>query len=203
MRYMGPSYCDLSELDDEELLYLAEVVLRRFPVRLLNDLNEARERLKQNSRNSSRPPSSDTAWENERRGGDSGDESEGAKRSELGGATAAGPSKDTQRSSKEVGEKPSEDTRRAREKTRCGRIRKATNPGSHRDGGAFSQDLRSLSASLTRRRKNGLDGLRDTGSGRGVENQPGPRLSNTRHCYYEFPCRCGHVTRNERHRTAW
>jgi hypothetical protein len=43
---------DLSELDEEDLLNLPEEVL-------LNDLKEARERLNQNSRNSSRPPSSE------------------------------------------------------------------------------------------------------------------------------------------------
>ena len=54
---------DLSQLDEEALLDLPEDVLRRLSIELLNDLKEARERLNQNSRNSSCPPSSDPPWE--------------------------------------------------------------------------------------------------------------------------------------------
>ena len=54
---------DLLQLTDEELLALPEEVLRRLSVKLLNDLKEAREQLKQSSRNSSRPPSSDSPWD--------------------------------------------------------------------------------------------------------------------------------------------
>ena len=54
---------DLSQLDEEELLNLPEEVLRRLSIKLLNDLKEARERLSQSSRNSSRPPSSDAPWD--------------------------------------------------------------------------------------------------------------------------------------------
>jgi len=50
---------DLLQLTEEELPELPEEVLRRLTVKLLYDLKEARERLKQTSRNSSRPPSSD------------------------------------------------------------------------------------------------------------------------------------------------
>ena len=47
---------DLSQLDEEELLNLSEEELRRLSIKLLTDLKEARERLNQNSHNSSRPP---------------------------------------------------------------------------------------------------------------------------------------------------
>ncbi len=50
---------DLLQLSEKELLELPEEVLRHLSIKLLNDLKEARERLKQTSRNSSRPPSSD------------------------------------------------------------------------------------------------------------------------------------------------
>ena len=50
---------DLSQLDVEELLNLSEEDLRHLSIKLLTDLKEARERLNQNSRNSSRSPSSD------------------------------------------------------------------------------------------------------------------------------------------------
>ncbi len=54
---------DLSQLDEEDLLNLPEEVLRQLSIKLLNDLKEARERINQNSRNSSRPPSSEAPWE--------------------------------------------------------------------------------------------------------------------------------------------
>jgi hypothetical protein len=54
---------DLLQLTEEDLLELPEDVLRRLSVKLLYDLKEARERLRQTSRNSSRPPSSDLPWD--------------------------------------------------------------------------------------------------------------------------------------------
>ena len=49
---------DLSQVDEDELLNLPEKELRYLSIKLLNNLKDPRERLSQNSRNSSRPPSS-------------------------------------------------------------------------------------------------------------------------------------------------
>jgi len=49
----------LSQLEEEALSNLPEEALRHLPVRLLNDLKDARNRLNQNIRNSSCPPSSE------------------------------------------------------------------------------------------------------------------------------------------------
>ena len=54
---------DLSQIDEDELLNLPEEELRRLSIKLLNDLKDARERLSQNSHNSSRPPSSQAPWD--------------------------------------------------------------------------------------------------------------------------------------------
>jgi len=54
---------DLSQIDESELLNLPEEELRHLSIKLLNDLKEARERLSQNSHNSSRPPSSGAPWD--------------------------------------------------------------------------------------------------------------------------------------------
>jgi transposase len=54
---------DLSQLDEAYLSGLGEVRLRALSVKLLADLKAAHERLEQNSRNSSRPPSSEAPWE--------------------------------------------------------------------------------------------------------------------------------------------
>jgi hypothetical protein len=54
---------DLAQLDEAYLAGLAEGALRVLSVKLLIDLKEAVERLDQNPRNSSRPPSSRAPWE--------------------------------------------------------------------------------------------------------------------------------------------
>lgn len=54
---------DLSQLDEAYLLGLGEEKLRTLSVKLLADLKATHERLEQNSRNSSRPPSSEAPWE--------------------------------------------------------------------------------------------------------------------------------------------
>jgi transposase len=53
---------DLSQLDEASLGRLSEVQLRALSEKLLADLKAAYERLDQNSRNSSRPPSSEPPW---------------------------------------------------------------------------------------------------------------------------------------------
>ena len=54
----------LRQMDENDIRKLPEAALRDLAVKLLQDLKEARERLNQNSRNSSRPPGSDAPWEN-------------------------------------------------------------------------------------------------------------------------------------------
>ena len=53
----------LRQMDEDDIRQLPEAALRDLAVRLLHDLKDARERLNQNSRNSSRPPGSDLSWE--------------------------------------------------------------------------------------------------------------------------------------------
>jgi transposase len=58
---------DLLQLDRDTLARLDEEALRRLSGRLLDDLKEARDRLNQDSKNSSRPPSSDSPYGRSRR----------------------------------------------------------------------------------------------------------------------------------------
>ena len=53
----------LDQLDEAYVQTLDEGALRGLSLRLLEDLKEARERLRQNPNNSSRPPSSRAPWE--------------------------------------------------------------------------------------------------------------------------------------------
>lgn len=70
----------LRQLDAAYLERLEEATLRALSVKLLEDLKEARERLNQNPRNSSRPPSSEAPWEKPKEGpaaDEEGDEAAG------------------------------------------------------------------------------------------------------------------------------
>lgn len=58
---------DLRQLDHEAISRLRDESVRRLAERLLEDLKEARDRLRQDSRNSSRPPSSDSVYGRSRR----------------------------------------------------------------------------------------------------------------------------------------
>ncbi|MGH8558001.1 MAG: DUF6444 domain-containing protein [Methylococcales bacterium] len=59
---MHRSDSDLKQLDSDRLARLTAPQKEALLVRLLEDLKEARERLRTNSRNSSKPPSSDGPW---------------------------------------------------------------------------------------------------------------------------------------------
>jgi len=97
---------DLSQLDEDDLLNLPEAVLRRLSVRLLTDLKEARERLNQNSRNSSRPPSSESPWEKEREPNDSIKELRKAQDTEPSDKKVPKPAKGSDQASEQTEPKP-------------------------------------------------------------------------------------------------
>ncbi|MGR9108371.1 MAG: IS66 family transposase [Gammaproteobacteria bacterium] len=201
MTLMDLSDYDLSQLDEEELLNLPEEVLRRLSVRLLNDLKEARERLKQNSRNSSRPPSSDPAWEKERSRGAPADEREGAADEELDNARRPGPSKDTQRSFEEAEEKPSNETRKPGKQPGAEGFGRQQTLAVTATEEHFPKVCARCQQTLNGDVKKGWTAFETLDLEWADEDRPGLRLTNTRHRYYEILCRCGHVTREEPHRT--
>lgn len=193
---------DLSQLDEEEVLKLPEEVLRRLSVRLLNDLKEARERLKQNSHNSSRPPSSEVPWEKERTSSDSTDGIEEGEIGQSDDETEIGESKDSDRSSKEAAQDPREEARK---------------PGKQPGAEGFG---RQQSLAVTGQVEHSPECCTCCGQPLNTDTQkawtafetidlewadetrPGLHLTNTRHTYYEISCRCGHVTRKEPHRSV-
>ncbi len=63
---------DLKQINEETLGKLAPDQLLSFTVRLLDDFNEAMDRLNQNSNNSSRPPSSAAPWDSKKSDDQSG-----------------------------------------------------------------------------------------------------------------------------------
>ena len=84
---------DLSQLDEGYLAKLPEAQLRALSAKLLADLKAAHERLDQNPRNSSRPPSSQAPWERgaSAEGGDDAPELQG-RATEAAPAPASAPS---------------------------------------------------------------------------------------------------------------
>ena len=76
----------LSQLDEAYVQALDEGRLRGLSLRLLEDLKEARERLRQNPDNSSRPPSSRAPWE--RRSTKDEDEADAPARDAVGTETS-------------------------------------------------------------------------------------------------------------------
>jgi transposase len=54
---------DLRQIDEERINHLSATAVKNLSITLLNDLKEARERLNQNSKNSSIPPSSEAPWD--------------------------------------------------------------------------------------------------------------------------------------------
>jgi hypothetical protein len=61
---------DLRQIDEERINNLSETAVKNLSVTLLNDLKEARERLNQNAKNSSIPPSSEAPWDKASKYGD-------------------------------------------------------------------------------------------------------------------------------------
>lgn len=193
---------DLSQLDEEDLLNLPEEVLRRLSIKLLNDLKEARERLKQNSRNSSRPPSSEAAWEKETGAKDATDNPEEERGAEPRDAKESSSPQDSGQASRHAEQALSDSSRK---------------PGKQPGAEGFGrQQVLSVTAyeshfpELCACCRGPLDvGAKtaytafETVDIEWIEgNSAGLRLTNTRHTYYEIPCACGHVTRQEPYRTV-
>jgi len=197
---------NLSQLDEEALLKLPEEALRKLSVRLLKDLKEARERLKQNSRNSSRPPGSEAPWEKISKESDSNrnrDESnDPPTREDL--------NQDPARRSKPG---PSEPAKKA-ERKEGGEPRK---PGKQPGAQGFGREQeiaitavenhipdccsccnQPLNGEIGRKAYTAFETVDIEWSDR---TNPGIRLINTQHTYYETTCQCGHTTRKEPHRT--
>lgn len=193
---------DLSQLDEEELLNLPEEVLRHLSVKLLNDLKEARERLKQNSRNSSRPPSSEAPWEKEAVQQDAGNESETHQDTADADETPPSPAKESDEDASQ------DDPRTPNERRKPGK-----QPGAKGFG-------RQQVLTITDYQDHLPDWCEDCHHPLNPESKkaytafetvdllwadvehPGLRLTNTKHTYYEIACPCGCVTRQAPSRCA-
>ena len=191
---------DLNQLDEDKLLDLPEETLRRVSIRLLNDLKEARERLKQNSRNSSRPPSSEAPWDKARdtaNDTDAADTVEDAPDQETDDRSSVPPTKEAKQDSQTDASQASNDERKPGKQPGAqgfGRqqVLPVTDHQAHRPEACaccgHAPPVNQQKAYTA------FDTVDLTWAD---ENDPGLRLITTRHTYYEATCHCGHVTRDE------
>ena len=205
---------DLLQLTEEELLELPEEVLRRLSVKLLYDLKEARERLKQTSRNSSRPPSSDLPWDKTNTS-EEGQEQEQQGQDEFSGeddqildTEDASKTGSEEKTPAEVDEahptkKPeaaTNDTRKAGKQLGApgyGREQKIeiTTEAHH-----YPENCVRCDRELMPDTAKAYTAFETVDLEWADSNKPGIHLTNTKHTYYETVCTCGHCTQQTPHR---
>ena len=204
---------DLLQLTEEELLELPEEVLRRLSVKLLYDLKEARERLRQTSRNSSRPPSSDLPWDK----ADSNDEDPHRQQGQDELAGVDDHTQDTEEASKTVPEERTQDeaneiqqTKEMEDEANAGR-KAGKQPGAPGYGREqkiavtaeehhYPTDCVRCDRELKQDAAKAYTAFETVDLEWADPKQPGISLTNTKHTYYETVCACGHCTQQAPHR---
>ena len=204
---------DLLQLTEEELLELPEEVLRRLSIKLLYDLKEARERLRQTSRNSSRPPSSDLPWD--KTDNDKEDPFPQQGQDELAGEDDQSP--DTEEASKtEVDEKPQDEANALQQtqkqedeisdKRKAGKQPGALGYGREQkiaitaEEHHYPTECACCDGELQQEAAKAYTAFETVDLEWADLKNPGIRLTNTKHTYYETVCACGHCTQQAPHR---
>ena len=199
MHAMQLSDHDVSQLDEEKLLNLPEDVLRRLSVELLNDLKEARERLNQNSRNSSRPPSSEPPWEKETTPRDDVDDDEKQSSQNSDKKTSKPLKESDQKTDQSEGKDPDQPRKPGKQIGAKGYGRQQTIAVTD-----YKEHLPEKCACchhpLDPTAKKAYTAFETIDIEWANEDLPGIRLTNTKHTYYEIRCNCGHVTKIEPNR---
>ena len=207
---------DLRQIDEERINKLSETAVKNLSITLLNDLKEARERLNQNSKNSSIPPSSEAPWDKASKYEDAEEDSQSLDDIEaLDKAIHA--DKQALESDCHVEEidtpPPSEassepETKATPAATQEGSLPRK--PGKQPGAQGFGREQKItvhqhephypdqcvfcdnvFNSNLSRVAYTAFDTLTLKW---GDLSQPGIVVVNTRHTYYESACPCGHVT---------
>jgi len=193
---------DLSQLNEDDLLNLPEEDLRYLSIKLLNDLKEARERMSQNSRNSSRPPSSEKPWDKnkDKENNQSTDKSDAPSETNKSDNNSPPIKKDEQSSTP-----PSDSGQKARSPGK--------QPGAQ--GYGRTQKL-TITDYQNHYPKCCIDCKQPIDAGQAIAyaaytsidvewadpQNPGIRLTNTKHTLHEAGCSCGKTTRAEVSRSS-
>lgn len=208
---------DLRQLDAEVLRRLHQRdpdALVNLSVRLLDDLKEAHERLNQSSHNSSRPPSSCGPWHKA-----TPDEEESGEEDEVDPACAptdaADPEADAAGPASAATAAPDEEQQAVKPRKKAAKDTPPRRPGKQKGaaGVARTQQI-PITATLDHRphacacceralppeRAKPFTAFGALGVELGSEPIPSLRLTHTWHVYFEAPCDCGHVTREEPYR---
>jgi transposase len=196
----------LSQLDEAYVQSLDAGRLRGLSVRLLEDLKEARERLRQNPTNSSRPPSSQAPWERPSAG-----HAEASDEADVEASTpahdAAQPdeaSTPPEESSDPPATQPPEHAASKPEKPKRKPGKQPGAPGFGRTQVLKAQETIIHRPAACEACAEALPedaprvayaGFQSVDLLWGDPEQPGLRLQVTDHRYYETPCGCGHCTR--------
>jgi hypothetical protein len=205
---------DLLQLTEEELLELPEEVLRRLSVKLLYDLKEARERLKQTSRNSSQPPRSDLPWDKASID-DEDDQHRQQGQDEFSGVDDQ--ILDAEEASKTVSEEKTQDEAnetqpiKQQEDEASGRRKPGKQPGAPGYGREqklavtaeehhYPTDCARCDCELKQAAAKAYTAFETIDLEWAAPNKPGMSLTNTKHTYYETVCACGHCTQQAPHR---
>jgi len=212
---MNLSDHDLLQLTEKELEELPEAVVRKLSVKLLFDLKEARERLRQTSKTSSRPPSSDLPW-------DRNDAEDQSKNDVLVEHEPLNEKRDDDSYPEAKAEEDVTQSPSTRKRGQAGEDNPASptgrKPGKQPGAPGFG---RQQSIKITAEqchypeRCTVCDADLATQLGKaytafetldliwGQAEQPGIQLTNTQHRYFEKCCeRCGHVTQEGPHRQS-
>ena len=210
---------DLRQLDADTLRRLHQRdpdALLGLSVRLLDDLKEAHERLNQSPQNSSRPPSSCGPWhrpgsEPEETSDSLEPEPEETPDSLKPEPAEVVPSAEaTTQGAAEATTEPTPANTRSDKQAAAPKRPRGKQPGA--PGVARTQEI-PFTATLFHRpavcscccQELPPEGRPWTAFGElgielGTESNPNLRLTHTRHVYFETPCTCGHVTREEPYR---
>ena len=192
---------DLLQLTEEDLLELPEEILRHLSVKLLTDLKEARERLKQTSRNSSRPPSSDKPWDSV-----SPDEQEEGLQQNDKASPANKKSTDDDAIEPVKKEQGKSDAQRGENKRKPGKQPGAAGYGREQKIAVTLKEAHYPRVCARCDRALKIDSAKAYTAFETVDvewadpEKPGLHLINTQHLYYEIDCDCGHCTRQAPHR---
>ena len=195
---MHLSHQDLQNIDEDLFRYLPRDDLNELSILLFEDLKEAHDRLNQNPSNSSRPPSSQEPWVVARLE----EEGEDEPIEENSFDDASGESLETEKAPNDPEEKGSHSDRKKAGKQEgapgFGRTQQLPVTGTvHHTADKCEFCGRELgeSAEFTARTGHYTIDIEVGG-----EDNPGIRVSNTKHIYGDTLCTCGHTTRTMPHR---
>ena len=211
---MKLSEYDLRQLDEERINNLTESAVKSLSITLLNDLKELWERLNQNSKNSSVPPSSTAPWDKASKCGDDNDaEDKDESKTDIENlekALSAGTQSDKSNNQPDDIEASSLPETSSKPKKPNSSRKPGKQPGAQGFGRVQKLTINQYAnhypcqCALCHRPHSTDHAVAYTAFDSidikwGDPSRPGIEVINTRHTYFDIECSCGHVTRETPH----